>query len=266
MDLGLKGKVAIVTGGSRGIGRSIALGFAEEGCKVAISARGKEALDQAAKEIKGRGAECLGVQADMAVPSDVEKLVKSTIDAFGRVDMLVNNVGGSKGPTTFSDVTDEDWKGVLDLNLFAAIRASRLVIPQMKKQGGGVIIIISSIYGREGAGIKIGDAIVGAATYNAAKASEISLAKSLAKELAPFNIRVNSVCPGSVIFPGGGWQRRKDADPQNIANFVGREMPLGRFGRPEEIANVVVFLCSEKASLVTGACINVDGCQSRSII
>ena len=257
MDLGLDGKVAIVTGGSRGIGRSIALGLGEEGCKVAISARGKETLDQTVNEIEEVGAEVLGVQADMAVLEDVEKLVENTVRAFGKIDILVNNVGGSSGASTFTEATDDDWMKVLDFNLFAAVRTSRLVLPHMKKQESGAIIIISSIFGRESGG---------AVTYNAAKASEISLAKSLSKELAPLNIRVNSVCPGSTLFPGGNWHRRREADPQAMAEFVKRDMPLGRFGKPEEIADVVVFLCSDRASLVTGASINVDGSQSRSLI
>ena len=127
----------------------------------------------------------------------------------------------------------------------------------MKKQGSGVIIMITSIYGREGGGH---------ITYNAAKSAAISMTKSLAKELAPDNIRVNSIAPGSILFPGGGWDRRMKADPEGMKAFVESEMPLGRFGKPEEIANVVVFLASDCASLITGACINVDGCQSRSNI
>ena len=257
MDLGLNGKVALVTGGSRGIGRSIALGFAEEGCKVAISARGQEKLDATVQEIKDVGGEVLGVQSDMVVPTDIEKLVGETTKTLGKIDILVSNVGGSRGGSTFSEAGDDDWMEVLDINLYAAVRASRLVIPDMKEKGSGVIIIISSIFGRESGG---------AVTYNAAKAGEISLAKSLSKELAPFNIRVNSVCPGSILFPGGNWQRRQEADPEKIANFVKSDMPLGRFGKPEEIADVVVFLSSERASLVTGASINVDGSQSRSLI
>jgi 3-oxoacyl-[acyl-carrier protein] reductase len=127
----------------------------------------------------------------------------------------------------------------------------------MQAQEGGVIITISSIYGREGGGH---------ITYNAAKAAEISMSKSLAGELAKDNIRVNSVAPGSILFPGGGWERRQQADPEGIAAFVESDMPLGRFGKPEEVADVVVFLASERASLVTGACLNVDGCQSKSNI
>ena len=134
---------------------------------------------------------------------------------------------------------------------------SRLVVPIMDAQGSGAIINISSIWGRE---------LGGSSSYNAIKAAEIGLSKNLAKELAPKGIRVNSVAPGSILFPGGGWDRRQKADPDGMARFIEQTMPLGRFGKPEEVANVVVFLASNKASLVTGACINVDGCQSHSLI
>jgi 3-oxoacyl-[acyl-carrier protein] reductase len=155
------------------------------------------------------------------------------------------------------EISDEEWYEILDMNLVSAFRMSRAVIPTMQRQKSGVIIMISSIYGREAGGH---------ITYNASKAAEISMVKSLARELAKQNIRVNSVAPGSILFPGGGWDRRQKDDPEGIAEFIERDMPLGRFGRPEEIANVVVFLASDGASLVNGACINVDGCQSKSNI
>ena len=155
------------------------------------------------------------------------------------------------------DTTDEEWAEVFYLNLFVAIRASRLVIPEMRKRGGGRIINISSIYGREAGGPM---------TYNAVKAGMISWSKSLARQLAKDGILVNVVAPGSILFPGGSWERRQRENPQYIDNFVRTEMPLGRFGRPEEVAAMVVFLASERASLMTGACVNVDGCQSRSNI
>jgi len=256
MDLRLKGKVAIVTGASRGIGRSIALGLADEGCNLAICSRSEEALQKAAQDMRNRGVEVVAVAADVTQEHGAKQIVDQAMASFQHVDVLVNNVGGSNWKP-FVEHSDEDWQNIIDLNLFAAIRMSRRVVPIMEQQGNGSIIMISSIWGRE---------LGGPSSYNATKAAEIGLAKNLAKELAPKGIRVNTVAPGSILFPGGGWDHRQNADPKGMANFVKQNMPLGRFGRPEEIASVVVFLSSERASLLTGACINVDGCQSHSLI
>ncbi len=258
MDLGLQGKVAIVTGGSRGIGRGIALGLAREGCNVVICARQKAPLEEAAEAVRTTGSQVLALPLDMTRPQDVKKLIAETQDAFGRIDILVNNVGGNRRGE-FEGRSDEEWQEIIDLNLMAHIRPTREVIPVMKQQQSGVIIFIASIFGREAGG-------PGLSIYNTTKSGVISLAKILALELAPHGIRVNSVAPGSIRFPGGSWDRRCKEDPEGMAEFVKRELPLGRFGTVEEVANVVVFLASERASLVTGACLNVDGCQSHSLI
>ncbi len=257
MDLRLTEKVAIVTGSSRGIGKAIATGLAAEGCRVTLCARDAEVLDRTAAEMRATGAKVLAVTADVSRPEDPPRVVEQTVSSFGRIDILVNNVGGARMAGPFLDTAEAAWQSAVDLNVLAAVRFSRLAVPEMQKIGGGVIINISSIWGREAGGT---------ATYNAVKAAEISLAKSLARELAPFNIRVNSVAPGSIFFPGGSWDRRLKADPDGITAFMKQEIPFGRFGKPEEIADVVVFLCSERASWVTGACLNVDGGQSRSNI
>jgi len=257
VDLHLTDKVAVVTGSSQGIGKAIAAGLAAEGCRVTLCARDAEALERTAAELRATGAQVLAVIADLGKPEEPARVVGETVRTFGRIDILINNVGGARTAGPFLETADSAWQSAVDLNVMAAVRFSRLVVPELQKVGGGVIINISSIWGRETGGT---------ATYNAVKAAEISLAKSLARELAPLNIRVNSVAPGSIFFPGGSWDRRMQADPEGITAFMKREIPSGRFGKPEEVADVVVFLCSERASWVTGVCLNVDGGQSRSNI
>lgn len=254
MELGLKGKVALVTGASRGIGRAIATGLAEEGCRLAICARGKDALEEAAADMRSRGAEVLAVSADMTQAGDVETVIREALAAYGTIGILANNAGGSRGG---QDPSDGDWHYTLDLNLLAAIRTCRLAVPEMRKAGWGRIINIASIWGRESGG---------GMTYNAAKASVISFSKALSTQVAPYGITVNSLCPGSILFPGGGWARRVEQDPDGMARFVKDSIPGGRFGRLDEVASVAVFLASERASWITGAAITVDGGQSKSNI
>jgi 3-oxoacyl-[acyl-carrier protein] reductase len=258
MELGLTGKVAVVTGASRGIGRAIALGLAAEGCRVVIGARGAEALEAVAAEARAAGGEATAVPGDLTLPGSAERLIGRATEAYGGLDLVVNNLGGSAPANKpFMETEPKDWRGVVALNLYPAVETSRLAVPAFRQRGGGGIVMIASIYGRESGGY---------AGYNAVKASLISLTKSLSRELAPDNVRVNAVAPGSILFPGGSWERRQQADPEGIADFVKRDIPAGRFGRPEEVADVVVFLCSERAAWVNGACIPVDGSQGRSNI
>ena len=259
MNLELQDKIAIVTGSSRGLGLASARALAAEGCRVTICARGEAALDAAAAELRtvsSGGDRVLAVAADVSTADGVAQVVARTVEAFGGLDILVNNVGLAGG-TTIVETSDETWQEALDQTLFPAIRASRLAVPHMKQRGGGSIVMIASIWGRESGGRM---------TYNAVKAAEISLAKSMAQQLAQDNIRVNSVAPGSILFPGGSWSRRQQQDPAGIAEFVRRELPFGRFGRPEEVGAVVAFLSSARASWISGASVPVDGCQSRSLI
>ncbi|GAE37538.1 SDR family NAD(P)-dependent oxidoreductase [Halalkalibacter akibai] len=250
MDLNLKDKVVLVTGGSKGIGLGIAESFIKEGAKVAIVARGEDALNTAKSLLK----DVLTIQADLYDQKDREEVVQIVISHFGTIDILVNNVGGSNGSTTAE--TDLDlFHEAFELNYFSAVHFSKLVLPYMKDKQAGSIINISSVFGRESGG-KV--------TYNSAKAAMISFTKSLADEVIKDGIRVNGVAPGSILHPSGNWQRRLEENPEKINNFVKDEIPAGRFGTVEEIANVVVFLASEKASWVVGATLNVDGGQSKS--
>jgi len=256
MDLGLKGKVAMVSGASRGIGRAIALGLAAEGCQLSICARGQGDLERTAREIRGRSVEVLALAVDVTHEEDTRHWVEETQKRFGRIDVLVNNVGSGR-PGRNLGASEEEWRAGFELNFFSAFRLCQLVAPLMQEQKIGCIINVASIYGREWGGPM---------AYNAAKAAMISLSKTMARDLALKGIRVNSVAPGSILFPGGVWEQRQKEAPEAIAAFVKSELPFGRFGTPEEVADVVVFLASERARWVSGASINVDGCQSRSLI
>jgi len=209
-------------------------------------------LRETEAELRGLGIEALGIVADVTLPDDIDRFVSEAAGRLGRLDVLVNNAGGSRPGDE-----DEAWRAGLDVNLMAAVRASRAAVPHMRAQGGGAIIHITSIFGREAGGGPI---------YNASKAAMISHAKSLALQLAPVGIRVNSLAPGSIRHPGGSWDRRVEADPEGMARFVAENIPSGRFGTAQEVADVVVFLASPRANWITGACINVDGGQSRSNI
>jgi 3-oxoacyl-[acyl-carrier protein] reductase len=251
MHFGFKDRVAVVTGGTRGIGLATAKALLTEGCAVAVCGRTSAALQAA--EAEG----LVPFEVDLAKPSDVEGFIGDVHSRLGRLDILVNNVGGSLGGGGFQASSIDQWRNVMDINVFSTLIASRAAIPFMQERKWGRIINISSIWGKESGG---------GAAYNAAKAAVISMSKAMAQDLAKEGILVNTVAPGSVWFPGGGWDKRMQADPEAIANFVKQDMPFGRFGTPEEVARAVVFLASEAASLITGACLVVDGCQSHSNI
>ncbi|MEM1096518.1 MAG: SDR family NAD(P)-dependent oxidoreductase [Bacteroidota bacterium] len=258
MDLGLNDHVAIVTGASRGIGNYIAHGLAAEGCHLAICARSADAIEAAAADLRKKGVEVLALALDLTEPDAGQQLVDAAMEKFGRVDVLVNNVGGNRRKP-FAETTDQDWDEMLDLNVHSHFRTTRAAIPHMQAAGSGSIVFISSIFGREAGG-------PGLSIYNTTKTALISAAKIMALELAPDGIRVNSVAPGSIRFPGGSWDRRVHEQPEKMKAFIAQNLPLGRFGKATEVADVVTFLASERASLITGACLTVDGSQSSSLI
>lgn len=259
MDLQLTGRVALVTGASRGIGAYIADALAREGCAVGICARSGDDLAETATRIRDTHDVPVYTEVcDLTAADAPATFVENAAEALGGVAIYVGNVGGNRRGT-FMEVSDADWDDIIDLNLKSHIRASRAAIPHMRKADRGSICYISSIFGRElgGAGLSL---------YNTTKSALISMGKVMAQELTPESIRVNTVAPGSIRFPGGSWDRRMKEDPEAMEQFIEEHLPIGRFGRAEEVADAVAFLVSERASLITGACINVDGGQSHSLI
>lgn len=247
MDFGLRGATALVTGATRGIGLAIARELAAEGVRVAVAARTTADVQRVAAEIGG-----VAAAADLTT----EEGCRAALVAAGEVHILVNNLGLRAG-SSWDDTRAGEMEVAMAGNLYPAVRLSLMALPAMRRAGWGRIVVISSLYGREAGGPP---------AYNAAKAAEISFVTSLGRDVAAAGVTVNCVAPGSILFEGGSWHRRQQADPEGISAFVQRELPLGRFGSPEEVAKVVAFLCSRAASLVNGACWAVDGGQSRSNI
>ncbi len=251
MELGLRGKVAAVTGGTEGIGRSTVLRLVAEGAKVAFCARRAELVQAFADELKKAGGDVLGVVADAAKEGDMERFIEETAQHFGRLDIVVNNAGGS-GQLPFAQVEDKVWDNDMEIKVMAQVRTTRAAVPHMKKQGGGRIINLNMVGAKQ----------PGAAMFptTVSRAAGLALAKGLSKELAPDNILVNVVAVGKIksMQQERGAARNKKTVEQHYTD-TGKTVPLQRMGESEEVANVIAFLASDAASYVTGCCINVDG-------
>ncbi len=258
MDLGIRGRVALVTGGSRGLGRQSALSLAGEGVNVGICGRTKDTLDRTVGELRKMGVKATGVVADVSKTSDVEALHQRVADDLGPVDIVVNNVGGSRSRSDITGTTLEDFTGTFDMNVFSGFQLTKLVLPHMQAQKWGRIINIASIWGRE---------YGGNLSYMSSKAAMIAATKHSAVALAKDGILVNSIAPGSIAHADGTWERfQKENSPDAVQEFIDRNLPLGRFGWPEPVGDLVAFLSSDRAGMITGACIVVDGGQSISMI
>jgi len=251
MDLGLEGKVALVTGGSQGIGRASALRLAAEGTRVAIVARGAEALEHTAAALRAVGAKPLAVQADISRAEDCARAVSEVVAGLGGLDILVNNAGTS-ATGEFEAVSDAAWQADFDLKLFAAVRLARLAIPHMKRAGGGRIINITNIGAKQPRARSMPTTVT--------RAAGLALTKALSKEYAARGILVNTICIGLVR--AGQHERRaaqRGVDVETLYAEMAKDIPLGRVGDAAEVANVVAFLASAAASYVTGTSINLDG-------
>lgn len=254
MDLGLGQRVALVTGGSLGLGKAIATRLAQEGASVVIAARGREVLERLAQELRDAGGRVVAIQADVSSVADCTRLVQETVAAFGRLDILVNNAGtSSRGK--FEALPDAVWQADFDLKLFAAIRLARLAIPHMKKQRWGRIVNVTNIAAKQ--------PHAGSMPTSVTRAAGLALTKALSKEFAADNILVNTVCVGLVRSNQHETRAAQLGIPvEKFYGDMGKDIPLGRVGRAEEVADVVAFMVSEAASFLTGTSVNVDGGES----
>ena len=264
MDMGLKGKTAVITASSLGLGKAMAQGLAQEGANVTICARRNNPLETAKNEIEKVGGQVLSIKADMNSKDDIEKVISETVSRFGKLDILINNAGDAEVGRKIED-EDDVWQATYNINVWSCVRAIRAAVPHMRKNGGGNIINVASVSGHSG--------LAGMADYNSAKAAMLSLTKTFAADLAPDNIRVNAVNPALIHTPL--WERLAkenfvgsvgDSVDEVFENLSKQMLLIPRYGKPEEVANVTTFLASERASFVTGACWNVDGGFTKFII
>ena len=258
MDLALDGKIAFVAGSSRGIGLAVARAFLREGATVVITGRNAQPLNEAAAALgsESNPDRVLSVQGDLTDPKDIQRALDEAVSVFGGVDAVVANVGSGSGRGGW-ELNLEDWESSLRVNLLGSMVLVSAALPRLVARRGASVTFISSIAGHE--------AINAPVIYSAAKAAVLSGMKNLSRLVGEKGVRVNAVVPGNVLFPGGSWERKLTERKEFFESYIMAEVPLQRFGRPEEIADAVVFLASERASFISGACLVVDGGQTRSI-
>ena len=258
MDLGISGKVALVTGGSRGIGRQCALSLAAEGVNVAICARNMDTLTTTVDEISKQGVKSIPVVGDVTDEKALSSIYNEISDKLGPVDILVNNAGGSLSKADITGLSLTEFKETFELNLFSSLQMMKLSLPHMRNQKWGRIINIASIWGRE---------YGGSLGYMSAKAALIAATKSTARSLAKDGVLLNTIAPGSIAHDRGSWERFQNENTEEVVQgFIESNLPLGKFGWPEPVGDLVAFLSSDRAGMITGACLVVDGGQSYSLI
>ena len=253
MDLGLKDKVAVITGGSEGIGRATAFSLGREGARVVVCARRLEVLHKAADDVaEATGAEIVAVQADVTNKADIERLIQTAVDRFGQLNILVNNAGLSQA-RAFESVSDDDWQADFDLKLFGAIRAARAAIPHLRAAGGGSIVNLLNLAAKQPGKASMPTSV--------SRAAGMALMKALSKDLAADNIRVNGINIG--LIKSGQHERRWQAGNAGTLDehygSMARGIPLGRVGEAEEVGDLIAFLCSSRGAYITGVSINMDG-------
>lgn len=258
MDLHLKDKVAFVAGSSRGIGLATARAFLEEGCRTVITGRDGSALARARASLEAEyGQDALtSVEGDLCDPGTIASALSSVSDRWGQLDCLVANVGSGRGPIGW-EVQEPDWQRLFEENLACSYRLVQQVLPAMTRDRQGSVVFVASIVGLESTSAPL--------PYAAAKAALINYGKNLARQIGPFGVRVNTVAPGNILFPGGSWETHLAERRDEVLKQIDADVPLRRFGRPDEIADLIVFLSSDRATFITGSCIVADGGQTRSM-
>jgi 3-oxoacyl-[acyl-carrier protein] reductase len=257
MNLGLQQQVAMVSGSSRGIGKAIARSFLAEGARVVITGRGAEGVEQTVRELAGEFARenVTGVTADLTKAGDIQKCIAKLDETWGRIDVLVANIGSGRARPGWR-VEEEDSSSMLEINFLSAVRLVTAVLPRLLDNKSGSILFVNSIAGIE--------SVPAPLSYSSAKAALLNYAKNLSREVASLGIRVNTIAPGNIFFPGGSWEKHLAENREKVLSYIETAVPMKRFGTPEEIAAAAVFLCSPKAAFITGACLVADGGQTHT--